>query len=134
MGGDVQIGLLIAVATLAVSILMLLSRNSGRRAAELSIARKEAEEDGAQKEKIKFLEQQMQSHLESAATLAKDFGEVKSLATTTANNVSGLEALVGRLVKSVDEQNETFRDLVNSVLREGLILTPRVASKQRDGC
>lgn len=134
MGSSVEIGLLVAVGTLGVSILMLLSRNSGRRAAELSIARKEAEEDGAQKEKIKFLEQQMQSHLESASALAKDFGEVKSLASATATNVSHLEGLVGRLVKSVDEQNETFRDLVNSVLREGLILTPRVTSKQRDGC
>lgn len=134
MGSNVEIGLLIAVATLAVSILMLLSRISGRRAAELSIARREAEEDGAQKEKIKFLEQQMQSHLETSSALAKDFGDVKTLASATATNVSHLEGLVGRLVKSVDEQNETFRDLVNSVLREGLILTPRVSIKQKEGC
>lgn len=127
MDTNIEVGLLIAVATLAVSILMLLSRNSGRRGAEIARATKDAEEEGAQKERIKFLEQQIQRHLEAASTLTQDFQEIRALATTTASTVSHLGDVVGRLVKSVDEQNQIFRDITNAVLREGLVLQPRIS-------
>jgi len=107
--------IMIGLAGVAASAFTVVGRWSGRRAARIEEARREAKREQKDQDRIERLEQWRWAHTEETEPLKKQFQEYREITQATTLNVEHLATRVEDLVRSGESTLEEMRELARTV-------------------